>query len=234
MYHSLVLQGKLRTAVRWITKQDTGGVLMPEDYCTKTEDRVMEVLHTKHPKARPPSATSLDTYTGRQPELVLVDITYDTVMEVAGCLFGGAGPGEADLVSLQHWHLRFGLERGGLRLTVMEFEEWLANGRPPWAAYRSLMSGIMIALDKHPGVRPVRVGETCRCLMSKCIQRVTGKKAKAACGTDKLAGGMNARIKRRVYDMRLLWAHHSWEEYWGFIIIGARNVFNEENLEDML
>ena len=43
-YHSLVLRGKLRTAVRWITKRDTGRVLQPGDRCTKTGDRVMEVL----------------------------------------------------------------------------------------------------------------------------------------------------------------------------------------------
>ena len=28
-YHSLVLRGKLRTAVRWITEQEKGGVILP-------------------------------------------------------------------------------------------------------------------------------------------------------------------------------------------------------------
>ena len=34
-----------RTAVRWITERETGGVLQPEGCCTKTGDRVVEVLH---------------------------------------------------------------------------------------------------------------------------------------------------------------------------------------------
>ena len=34
----------------------------------------------------------------------------------------------------------------------------LANNSPPWEAYRALMYGHLIALDKHPGVRPVGVG----------------------------------------------------------------------------
>ena len=55
-YHSLVLRGKLRTAVRWITEWEKGGVLLPEDNCTKTVELVMEVLRTKHPDACPPSA----------------------------------------------------------------------------------------------------------------------------------------------------------------------------------
>ena len=53
----------------------------------------MEVLHTKHMNARPPSAASLDTYTGRPPEIIPVDITDGTFMEVVGRLSEGAGLG---------------------------------------------------------------------------------------------------------------------------------------------
>ena len=53
----------------------------------------MEVLQTKHPDVRPPIAASLDLYPDRPPELVPVDITDDTVTEVAGQLSVGAGPG---------------------------------------------------------------------------------------------------------------------------------------------
>ena len=37
-YHSLVLRGKLRSAVRWITEWETGGVLQPGERCKKTGD----------------------------------------------------------------------------------------------------------------------------------------------------------------------------------------------------
>ena len=77
--------------------------------------------------------------------------------------------GGTDLVSLQDWLLRFGAEIGELWLTVTDFAEWIANGRPPWDAYRALMSIRLITLDKQPGVRPVGVGETWRRLMAECI-----------------------------------------------------------------
>ena len=91
-YCSLVLHGKLRTAVKWITERDTGRVLQPGDRCTKTRDRVMEVLQSKHPEARTPTAASLDLYPDGPLDLTLVDITDDTVTAVAGRLSGGAGP----------------------------------------------------------------------------------------------------------------------------------------------
>ena len=95
----------------------------------------MEVLRTKHPDARPPSAACLDAYPNNPPEIVPVDITDYVVLAVAGRLLGGAGPGGTDLVSLQHWLLRVEAASGELRQIVAEFWEWLSNGRPPWAAY---------------------------------------------------------------------------------------------------
>ena len=101
-FHILVLRGKLWTAVRWITERETGGVFQPGERCTKTGDRVMEVLCSKHPEARTPTAASLDSYPDRPPELTPVVITDDTVTAVAGRLSGGAVPGGKDSVSLQH------------------------------------------------------------------------------------------------------------------------------------
>ena len=46
IFHGLVLRGKLRTAVKWVTEREKGGVLQPEEHCTKTGDLVLEVLHT--------------------------------------------------------------------------------------------------------------------------------------------------------------------------------------------
>ena len=55
-FHSLMLCGKLRMAVRLITERETGGVLLPEEHCRNRGEHVMEVLRTKHPDARPLSA----------------------------------------------------------------------------------------------------------------------------------------------------------------------------------
>ena len=185
-----------------------GEVLQPRDRCTKTGDRVMEELCTKQLEARTPTAAILDSYPGRPPELTPVDITEDTVTAVAGRLSGGAGPGGTYSMSLQHWLQRFGEASAELRLIVGDFVEWLGNGWPPWAAYRVLMSGRLIALDNQPVIRPVGVGETWWRMMEKCLLRMAGSEAKAACGTTKIAGGVEAGGKGAIHVMHVLWEEH--------------------------
>ena len=87
----------------------------------------MEVRRTKHPNSRPLSAASLDTYTGRPPELVPVDIADKKVTKVEGRLPRGAGLGGTESVILQHWLLIFGAASGELQLTVADFADWIAN-----------------------------------------------------------------------------------------------------------
>ena len=112
--------------MRWIKEREKREVLLLEDKCTNTGERVMEVLRTKHPDARPPLSACLDAYPNNPPEMVPVDITNDVVLAVAGRLSGGAGPGGTDSVCLQHWLLSFGSTSGKLRQIVAEFGEYFA------------------------------------------------------------------------------------------------------------
>ena len=165
---------------------------------------MLEVLLSNHPDARPPTAISFEAYGGKPLDIVPVYITNETVASVARQLSGAAGPRGSDLVSLQHWLLRFGATSAELHHISGEFGEWMANGRPPWAAYRLMMLGRLIGIDKCPGVRPVGVGETWRRMLVKCVLAVTGAEAKEACGTEQLYRGLEAVIKGGIYLVRLL------------------------------
>ena len=63
------------------------------------------------------------------------------------------------------------------------------NGRPLWAAYRALMMGSLIGLDKYPGVWPEGVGETWWRMLSKCVLVVIQGLRGVKWGTGFLAGG---------------------------------------------
>ena len=45
---------------------------------------------------------------------------------------------------------------------------------------------------------------------------------------------MEAGIEGAIHVMRVLWEEHTQEEDWGFLLIDARNAFNEENRAAML
>ena len=80
---------------------------------------------------------------------------------------------------------------------------WLANGTPPFAAYRALMACRLIPLDKQPGVRPVGIGEVYRRLLAKCVLIVCGHVATASCGNANLCVGLEAGIEGAAHAMAL-------------------------------
>ena len=89
VYARLVLQGKLRAAVCWITEREKGGILLPDEKDEKTGDTVLEVLQSKHPDARPPDAENFKAYE-TCPDLLDLDITEEVCCKVARRLRGSA------------------------------------------------------------------------------------------------------------------------------------------------
>ena len=48
--------------------------------------------------------------------------------------------------------------------------------------------------------------------MAKCLLRVSGQEANAACGTEQLSGGVEAGIEGAIHAARLQWAQIFQEE----------------------
>ena len=53
----------------------------------------------------------------------------------------------------------------------------------------------LIALDKHPGVRPAGIGDTLHRTIAKLVIRAVGYQAKTACGSLQLCAGLEAGIE---------------------------------------
>ena len=70
--------------------------------------------------------------------------------------------------------------------------------------------------------------------MAKCLLRVAGPEAKAACVITQLTGGVEAGIEGAIHVMYVLQEEHKQEEDWGFLLIDMRNAFNEENRKAMV
>jgi hypothetical protein len=213
-FNAKVLSGRLRSAVRNLTNRESGGVKMPDDLCSKTGTPVLEVLRGKHPALRDPgpevgrSDTAFEPYDAPAPDTVPVEITADVVEAVASSLSGAAGPGGTDSVTLANWLLRYGEASERLRIAMANLGSWLANGHPPWAAYRALRACRLVALDKEPGTRPVGIGEMYSRLLAKCILQQVGLEATVACGSLNLCAGLKAGIEGAVHAIQSLWDEH--------------------------
>jgi hypothetical protein len=206
-YNSMVLYGKLRAAVRFATDRGGGGVLLPQDSCTKTGWPVMEVLRSQHPDTRIPDLEDPHCIAFEHYNEVLVEIPMDCTSEdlktLALRMGGSAGPSSFHAVMLRNCLLRYGRASGKLRQELANWGEWLSNESPPWAAYRALVSQRLVALDKQPGVRPVAIGEIWQQCIAKGNLVVSGAEAKGTCGSVQLCAGLEAGIEGALHAVRL-------------------------------
>ena len=96
------------------------------------------------------------------------------------------------------------------------------------------MSGRLIALDKQPGVRPVGVGETWRRIFVNIVLKVMGPEATMAFQDNQLCAGLKAGIDGVIHGVQALWDENSSMDEWVFLLVNAKNAFNEINRVGML
>ena len=156
VFSQLVLQGKLKAAVRWATETARGIVLSPCDLASGCTDgsTLLDVLCWKHPDPHPPvPATFL--HCDVLPQLEEVEITGCHVLLSVRQIQGGVGPGGCDACHWQDVLLRYGAHSSHLRDAVAALSRRLVNTLLPWDQVRALVSNHLIALEKYPGVRLV-------------------------------------------------------------------------------
>ena len=202
-YNSAVLDGRLRAAVRGLTSSDTGGVLGPDDACTKTGRRVRDVLAEKHPQLRIPNLSDPDnlafTDYGADPDVIPIDCPIGDAERIARQLHRSAGCSGVDAEHLKNQLLKHGKASAELREELVEWALWLANDTPPWASYRAMRQGRLVALDKQPGVRPLGIGEAWMRAVSKLVLMQCGLDGKEACGNTQLCAGLEAGIEGAIH-----------------------------------
>ena len=90
-------------------------------------ETVLEVLQLNHTSAWTPSSTILGTYLGPPPEMVQMDLSLDTVTNLALKLSVGEGTGGSECVSLHKWLFLFCEASADLWVIYASFAWWMAN-----------------------------------------------------------------------------------------------------------
>ncbi len=198
-YSHMVLDGKLHAAVCVAMAYDGGGVLLPQDACTKTGRPVIEVLQSQHPDTRIPNLGYPYCIAFEQYNEVLfalpIDCTSKDLEVLALRMSGSAGSSSFDSVMTRNCLLRYGRASSKLRQEMANWVEWLSNESPPWAAYCALMCRRLVELDKQPGVRLVAIGEIWHQCIAKGNLAGLGAQAKGACRSIQLCARLEASIE---------------------------------------
>lgn len=107
---------------------------------------------------------------------------------------------------------------------------WIGNHSPSWEAYREITIGIFIAIDNERGLglRPIRIGDSLKRLISKCVFSVTQEEEKDICGTSQLFSEVDCGIEGAVHSARKLNDEMAdSDREFGFLLIDAKNAFKE-------
>ena len=183
-YNSAILDGRLRAAVRGLTSGDNGGILGPDDACTKTGHPVRDVLVEKHPSLSTPNLLDPNNLAfadySEAPGIIPIDCPIGDAERVARQLHCSAGCSGVDAEHLKNQLLKHGKASAELREELVEWVLWLANTALLWASYRAMRQGCLVALDKQPGVMPVGIGECWLRAVSKLVLADCSKEGKAA------------------------------------------------------
>ena len=108
IFSDLILQGRLREAVRFITDRQGGGIMDPSDDAVKPLGKtVLEVLIEKHPEQRIPIAEDFMPCDSL-PAMIQPTITNAHIEKSARKLSGSAGISGLDSFQLQRVLMRFG------------------------------------------------------------------------------------------------------------------------------
>ena len=115
VFTKLMLNGKVKAAVRWLSENSERRVLRPTDICKFSATSVMDVLKNKHPEPKLPPLSSLLSC-DVLPDFEDLRITGAHIQRVASLIQGSAGPGGCDANHWQDALLRYSAHSEKLRL----------------------------------------------------------------------------------------------------------------------
>ena len=219
-------QGKVKAALRLLSRESRGKVLDPDDIAGEGESEgvqpktVLDVLKEK----LTPQGSSID------PEALLDSapapshpvVFEKTIRHAALHCQGAAGPSLCTMFHGASKQLCEALATATKRMCTSYIDPEIIR---PFIACR------LIPLSKNPGVRPIGICDTLRRIMGKAILSVIGPEIQAIAGCTQLCARQRSGCEAAVHAMEELMKDESVE---GILLVDARNAFNSLNREVML
>ena len=227
-FSRLVFEGKIHSALRFLSNNHGGGVLGLDDVIGE-HHTVLEALRAKHPEAQEMQEEALITTLEDPPEIhdVLFErLTGASVRTAALRSQGAAGPSGIDAVGWRRMCTAFHRDSADLCEAVAAIGRRLCSDLVDPTPLQPLLACRLIALDKKPGVRPIGICEVLRRILGKAIMTVIKEDVLRATGTSQLCGGHEAGCEAAIHAMRTVFDNPDTD---GIIFVDASNAFNNLN-----
>ena len=231
IFSRLMMQGKVKAALRVLSNNSSGGILPLEKQMDGTESTVFDILREKHPAAQDinPEAvvpeSAFDQSRPRHP--VQFDRLNGNMIRTAALQTqGGAGPSGVDAAGWRRLCTAFHGASRDLCNAVAQFARRIATTFVDPAGLSAFIACRLIPLDKRPGVRPIGICETVRRIVGKAVMSIVRHDVQEAAGPLQLCAGQQAGCEAAVHALRTLFDDTSND---GLLLVDASNAFNSLN-----
>ena len=234
-----MLQGKVHSALRYLSCHSSGGVLNLDAQVpvrSSNGDTVMTTIHEalldKHPPGKPPDpSTLLGSPPGTVNPILFDGLNADAIRSASLRTTGAAGKSGLDAIAWCRLCCVFksasvtlcsALAAVGHRLCT---EAVHPDGLSAFVACR------LIPLDKQPGVRPIGIGEVPRHIIAKAVLHLVDLDVREACGALQVCAGCEGGCEAAVHAVCQLF-HDPGSQ--AVLLVDASNAFNSVNRQAAL
>ena len=189
------------------------------------------MLTKKHPPKQPPKPSAILTSEtpSNEPHPVLFErIDGQFIHKIALRMDGAAGPSGLDAASWKRLCSCYSSSSTDLCTAIASIARKLCSQYVDPESISAFVACRLIALDKQPGVCPIGIGETIRCIVNKAITEALRDNIEEAAGSLQLCAGQLSGCEAAVDAMCKVFSSPETE---AAILVDASNAFNCLNRE---
>ena len=228
IFNSLMSQGKVQSALRYLSRDQNNGVfglddIIPESNGLTTRD----VLRQKHPNGTPASPESLlDGIPEPVNPITYFSLDSACILSAALHTHGAAGLSGLDAYAWRRLCSSFRTASEYLCSALAATGRRLCSSHIHPENLSAFTACRLIPLNKCPGVRPIGIGEVPRRIIAKAVLSILSNEIQDAAGPLQVCAGQEGGCEAAVHVMRQFFSEKDVE---GVLLVDATNAFNSIN-----
>ena len=233
IFRSLMAQGKVHSALSYLSRDQTGGILGLDDIIPQSQGlTTRNILRDKHPPGKPACPESLlpDCVESVNP-IIYSDLDAECILQAALHTQGAAGLSGLDAYAWRRLCSSFKSTSHDLCHALAAVGRRICSSNIHPDDLSAFVSCRLIPLNKNPGVRPIGVGEVPRRIIAKAILSLFRLDIQDAAGPLQVCAGQDGGCEAAVHAMRQFFAE---PEVHGALLVDASNAFNTINRQAAL